>query len=117
HLLAPPAPGLVGDVVAPGDQLRAERQHGEGVAGLAEGAGEDPQRFAPAQPASSATARSCSMRSSRVNAIGMTISVPTPASRKAAIRSRTTSRGPHSETMSMSSSGSAAAAYSFLPSM
>src|SRR5207245_9565943 len=107
-VLAPPRPRLVGHLMPPGSQARPERQHRKRVPRLAERAEEEAEGggggalrgpLAAAgiavlpQPASSATARSCSIRSSTVNAIGVIISVPTPASRNAARRSRTTSRG------------------------
>ena len=47
--------------------------------------------------------------------IGVIINVPTPASRNAARRSPTAELGPHSETMSINSAGSACAASTLLP--
>ena len=75
-----------------GGQARAERHHRKRVAGVPERAEEQPEP-SPAgslsgpslrrgqPPASSAMALSCTERSSVVNAIGATISVPTPAAR------------------------------------
>ncbi len=64
----------------------------------------------------SASSRIIRVRPSASNAIGVHISVPTPASRYTASRSATRSLGPHSDTRSISSAGRAAAASSFLPS-
>ena len=81
HVIAPARPRLEGHIVAAGGQFRAQSEHREGVAGLPEGPEEEAQRTGRAQAASSATARSCSIRSWRSKAIGVTIRVPTPASR------------------------------------
>src|SRR6185437_11368200 len=97
-VVAPTGPRLECDLVPARDKALAEREHRERVAGVAERAQKDPQPVG--HPASSATARSCAIRSSAANAIGEIVRVPTPASRNAAMRSRTTSRGPASETMS-----------------
>src|SRR5437764_588450 len=97
HVGAPARPRLVDDLVPPAGQLSAEREHREGVARLAEGAEEEAQAAGQArarrsaaarQAASSATARSCSIRSGAWKAMGETMSVPTPAARNAATRSR-----------------------------
>ena len=72
---APALPRLEVDLVPARDERRPEREHRERVARVAERAEED------LQDASSATWRSCAMRSSNVHAIGATIRVPTPASR------------------------------------
>src|SRR5437588_1277930 len=126
HVVAPARPGLEYDVVTPSDQPRPEREHRESVAWVSERAEEQTKRpraalrairrLARAQPsASSATARSCATRSSVVNAIGAIISVPTPASRYAASRSRTVPGGPDRVTVSISSTGTAASASAFSP--
>jgi hypothetical protein len=70
--------------VAARGQLAAERDGGEGVAGVAEGGEEDaPPRGAPLRGAQSisASSRMVCRRRSRSNSIGDTISVPTPAER------------------------------------
>ena len=74
---APALPGLEGHVVAARREALAQRQHRKGVPGIAEGGEEKP---AP-QDASVAIWRSCSTRSSASKDIGLTMSVPTPASR------------------------------------
>ena len=97
----PAAPGLQRDVVSAGDERAPEGDHGKGVAGVAEGAEQHPPgrrasisapcaRWAArslatgrvaGQAASSASSRSCCRRSGAVKAVGVTPSVPTPASR------------------------------------
>ena len=59
-------------------QRPPERDGREGVAGVAEGGEEDAQLRAQT---SSATSRTMRRRESASKAIGMTMSVPTPASR------------------------------------
>ena len=67
------------------DELAAEGDRGEGVARISEGGQQDAQgaRLSPARTAqaASASARIITDRSSAVAAIGVTISLPTPASR------------------------------------
>ena len=107
-------------------ELSPERDRRERMAGLAEGRQQEPPPAIGASPRSralealfgqsdSASARMISERPSAVGAIGLVMSVPTPASRYTASRSATRSFGPHRHVVSMSSSGSAAAASSFLP--
>ena len=85
--LAPASPGLERDLMTARDERTAQRDHGEGVTRVAEGAQQHPARGCRcghrrlAQAASSASIRSCSRRSCAVNAVGVTPRVPTPASR------------------------------------
>src|SRR5690606_23029334 len=75
-VLAPAAPGLEADLVATGGQRLPERDRREGVAGVAEG-GE--QEAEPRAQTSSASSRRIRERDSKSHAIGVIISVPTPA--------------------------------------
>ena len=82
----PAPPGLQRDLVTARHERAAERDHRKSVAGVAEGAQQDPAAGGHAWPrgaqaASSASRRICSRRSSRPNAVGVIPSVPTPASR------------------------------------
>src|SRR5262249_5846709 len=118
-VIAPALPRLQHHLVAARDERATEGDRRERVARVAERAQDAPRapslRYA-ASSASWAITRSCSSRASRVNAIGETPSVPTPASRYVRSRARTVSAGPHSVTVSSSSSGSDAIASSRLPS-
>uniref|UniRef100_A0A6J6A0P8 Unannotated protein n=1 Tax=freshwater metagenome TaxID=449393 RepID=A0A6J6A0P8_9ZZZZ len=79
HERLPGLRGLQCHFVATFAQRAAKRDHREGVARVAKGA---EQQLHPVQSAaSSAISRSWVIRSSRVNATGLTPSVPTPASR------------------------------------
>ena len=88
-VLLPAPPGLQRDVVSAGGERAPEGDHGKGVPGVAEGAEQHRGRGGPAallttgsrQAASSASSRSCCRRSGAVKAVGVTPSVPTPASR------------------------------------
>jgi hypothetical protein len=62
-------------------QRAPERDGGEGVARVPEGGKEEAAGLRPLRQISSATTRIISERPSAVQAIGVTISVPTPASR------------------------------------
>jgi hypothetical protein len=67
--------------VPAGGELAPERDRGEGVAGIAEGREQDAARRPVDAQSISASWRTIRLRSSASNAIGDTISVPTPASR------------------------------------
>ena len=66
--------------MAPAGQLGAERDRGEGVAGVAEGGEQDASAVAQVQSIS-ASSRTVRFLPSGSKDMGDTISVPTPASR------------------------------------
>ena len=69
-------------IVPARDELAPEREHGEGVARVAEGGEEQaPRDRYAASSASSATARSCARRPSRSKASGVMSRLSTPAAR------------------------------------
>ncbi len=78
-LCLPARPRLQRDGVPSCRERAPERDHRKRVAGVAEGAQQD--LHAAYAAASSASRRSCCRRSGAVNAVGVTPSVPTPASR------------------------------------
>ena len=77
---APLPPGLEGDVVPAARQLGAERDCGEGMAGVAERGQQDAARARLLGQSISASSRTMRLRASGSNAMGETIRVPTPAS-------------------------------------
>ena len=82
---APAGPGLQADLVPAPGKLPAERDRRECVARISERGQQDAQELRPAAArtaqAASTSARIIAERPSAVAAIGVTISVPTPASR------------------------------------
>jgi hypothetical protein len=67
--------------VAAAGELGAERDCGKGVARIAEGGKQDASRARLSAQSISASSRTMLRRASGSNAMGETISVPTPASR------------------------------------
>ncbi len=99
-VLLPALPGLQRDVVPARDERAPERDHREGVAGVAEGAEQHAQSRGRGVAGACGRARACGVaqaarlrrrarqagaaarrRSAAVKAVGVTPSVPTPASR------------------------------------
>jgi hypothetical protein len=66
--------------VSAASQLGAERDRGEGMAGVAEGGEQDAARARLVAQSISASSRTMCFRASGSNAMVETISVPTPAS-------------------------------------
>ena len=83
-VVAPAPPGLQHDLVAALAQRLAERDDREGVAGVAEGAEEDPHGAARRRLRGGQLGHEPQLLEAvglRLNASGVTPSVPTPASR------------------------------------